>query len=105
MRRRGLFEQITQSAVSGSPPGRHPCEDRYGDIHIVDDQDIGLADMLAVQAPDILRQCSFPRNGHRQEQRVEPWIVEPLANIPACRQDDAFLGLWNAQRRRAPASF
>ncbi|HKY72734.1 MAG TPA: hypothetical protein VJL88_12515, partial [Nitrospira sp.] len=28
-------------------------------------------------------------------------VVEPLANVPACRQDEAFLGRRNAHRRRA----
>lgn len=49
--------------------------------------------MLSVQTADILGQSPFPGYRHRQEQRIEPRIVKPFANIPARRQYEAFLGL------------
>jgi hypothetical protein len=39
-----------------------------------------------MQPADILREGSFPGDGHRQEQRVETSIIEAFADIVACRQ-------------------
>jgi hypothetical protein len=29
--------------------------------------------------------------GHRQEQRVQPWLVKTLADVTPCRKDQPFL--------------
>ena len=68
--------------------------------------------MLPVQASNILRQRSFPRDWHRQEQGVEPSVVEPLPDVASCRKDQPFLIMGDIQcggggfaslRRHAPS--
>ena len=47
--------------------------------------------MLPVQPANILGQCALPGDGHRQEQRVQPLIIEALANVAPCSKNKPFL--------------
>ena len=44
-----------------------------------------------MQAPGVLDQGPLPGNGQRQEERVEPRIVEALADVAPGREQEAFL--------------
>ena len=44
-----------------------------------------------MQSADILRQCAFPGDRHRQEQGVKPGIIKALTDIAPCREDQPFL--------------
>ena len=46
-----------------------------------------------MQPADVLLERALPGNGHGQEQRVQPGIVEAFADVTAGGQDDARLTL------------
>jgi hypothetical protein len=50
-------------------------------IDVVDDENLRFSVMLPVQPADILSQRALPGDGHRQEERVEPVIVNALSDI------------------------
>ena len=47
--------------------------------------------MEAMEAANILRQCSLPCDRHRQEQRVKPSVIKTLTNIATCSEDQALI--------------
>jgi citrate lyase synthetase len=49
--------------------------------------------VLAVEATYILSQRTFPGYGHREEERVEPWIIKTLTEIPPRSKDKPFLAI------------
>jgi hypothetical protein len=40
-----------------------------------------------MQAAYVLLERSFPRNRHREKQRVKPGVVETFTEIASCRQN------------------
>jgi hypothetical protein len=75
----------------------------------VDDPHVGLAGVLAVQAPSVLLQRALPGHRHREDQGVERRVVESLANqlaggqVPVEAIDGAALALdedWLRQKMR-----
>ena len=44
-----------------------------------------------MQSADVLRNGAPPRHRQRQEQRVQPRVVEPFTDVLASREDDAAL--------------
>ncbi|MER9657847.1 hypothetical protein NKJ26_31240 [Mesorhizobium sp. M0152] len=90
MRANQLRNRATDIPFSALP---HARQDRHLFVDIVDDENLGLPVMQAVEATDVLSQRASPGNGHREEERVKPLIVEALAKImsppalsPACNQ-------------------
>ena len=47
-------------------------------IDEIDDAHICFRAMFSMQSPRVLLQGSFPGNGHRQNQRIQRWVVEPF---------------------------
>lgn len=47
--------------------------------------------MQAVEATDVLSQRASSGNGHREEERVKPLIVEAFAKISSRGDDEPFL--------------
>lgn len=47
-------------------------------VYEIDDTYVQLRAVLAVQAPRVLLQGSFPGNGHSKYQGVQGWVVKPL---------------------------
>ena len=60
-------------------------------IHVVVDAHLGLARAQAVKAAGVLDERALPRDGHGQEEGVQPRVVEPLADVASGRQDEALL--------------
>ena len=52
-----------------------------------------------MEPANVLGQCSFPGDRHGQEQRIEPAVIEPFPNIPACGQYQALLIVRYTQSR------
>ncbi len=44
-----------------------------------------------MESPDVLLQSPTPRNGHCEEQRVQPSVVEAFSNVTPRRNDDSLL--------------
>jgi len=61
------------------------------EVDVVDDENLGLCGMPAVETTDILSQRAFPGYGHREEERVEPLIVKALTKIAPRGEDEPFL--------------
>ncbi len=59
------------------------------EIKPIDDLRAGLTGLLTVQAARVLLHRSLPRHGHRQQQCVEWWMVEPLTDQSPGGQHDA----------------
>src|ERR1700730_8110425 len=49
--------------------------------------------MKPVKTPDVLLKRSLPRNRHRQEECIQPSVIEALAYVAAGRQNDSWLAL------------
>lgn len=60
--------------IARSSLRRHTRQHRHRLIDLIDDEDVSLSDMLAMQAAHILSLRPFPRDGHREEQCVEPSV-------------------------------
>ena len=91
MYRRGLFDGVAKRPISQSPLRGHARQHRHQFVDVVNDQNLGLSGMLAVEATYILSQRTFPGYGHREEQRVESRIIKTLTEIPPCSEDEPFL--------------
>ena len=53
--------------------------------------------MQPVQTPGVLDERPLPRNRHREEERVQARVVEPLADEPPRGEEQPFLRLGNAR--------
>jgi hypothetical protein len=67
-------------------PGCTPYQHGHLSIHVVDDPHLPLPRVQPVQPPRVLHERSLPRHRHRQEQRIQPAVVEPFSDVAACRQ-------------------
>ena len=47
----------------------------------------------AMQSARVLNQSALPRHRERQEERIEPSVVEALADVAAGREHEAFLSV------------
>jgi len=88
-----LFNGIAKRPISKSPLCSHARQNRDQLVDIVDDQNLGLSGVLAVEATYILSQRTLPGYGHREEERVEPWIIKTLTEISPCSNDKPFLAI------------
>lgn len=71
-RTRRLLDHVAQRPITRASLGSRPGQNRNGVVDIINDQDVFLVIMLAMQPADILCQGPLPRDRHRQEQCVEP---------------------------------
>src|SRR5262245_49322585 len=53
-----------------------------------------------MKATRILHQRAFPRDGHREEKRIEPRVVEPLTDVTARRNEKSRLSVWDGREAR-----
>ena len=61
-------------------------------IDIVEDDDILLPLVIAIQSASILLHIPLKRDRHGQQHRVEPRIIEAFTNIlPSSNHDHAFI--------------
>lgn len=62
-------------------------------IDVVDDADVVLGVVVAVQSSGVLGDGALPGDRQREHQRVQARVVEPLADEPAgCEDDPRFIG-------------
>ena len=94
-----LFDRIAERSVSGPSLCSHASQNRHSAIDIVDNQNVCLPVMLTMEPADILGQCSFPGDRHRQEQRIEPAVIEAFTDIPAYREYQTLLIVRYTQSR------
>lgn len=94
-----LFHNVSECSVAGLPLGGHAVEYWHSAIGVVVDDHLPLGLVFAMQPADILRERAGPRDRHGQEQRIQPRIIEAFSEIPARRQDQAFLTGGNKQSR------
>ncbi len=46
--------------------------------------------MKPMQPPDVLLQGSAPRDGHGEEQRIQPRVVKAFSDVPTCSKDHSW---------------
>ena len=61
--------------------------------------------MQPVEAAGVLHQRALPRDRQRQEQRVEPRVVEALADVPPRREEQSLLVVRDAAQLRRTLAF
>src|SRR5262249_23688484 len=91
------FDGVTKGTVSRAPFRGHASKNRHISIDVIDNENVCFPVMPAMKSTDILGQCPFPRDGHSQEQYVEPGVVEPFAIITARAEYQAFFATRYAQ--------
>src|SRR5271155_3439 len=94
--RRGRQHFVTHVAVALQSPVVHPREHSDVGIDVIVDFDDTLVIVKPMESSDVLLKRAFPRNRHRQEQRVETSIVKPLTYVAASCQDQALLAIPDA---------
>jgi hypothetical protein len=72
---------------------------------IVNNKNVALIDVFAMQSADILRLCAFPRNWERQKQSIEAGIVETLAKIAARGKHQSLRRFGTTQRSERSIAF
>ena len=83
---------IAERAISRASPRRHPHQHWNTTIDIVIDNDLTFPIVEPVQTASILSKRSPPRDRHREKQRVESRIIEPLPEVsPSCNQQSLFV--------------
>ena len=85
---------VTHRPVPAKAFVKHAHQHRTVTVHIVVDADLSFARIGAVKPASVLDQGALPRDGHGQEERIEPGIVEALADVATGRQQDAPRILW-----------
>ena len=71
----------------------HPVQSGMADVDEIDDTNVGLGNVLAMQLAGVLLQRPFPRYRHSQDQGVERGMVEAFADeSPGCKQDPRRIG-------------
>src|ERR1700756_4200633 len=88
-----LVNYVTNGAVAFQPTLVHSCEHRNQVVHVIVDLDHTLVVMKTVQSPHVLLERPLPRDGHRQEERIQTRVVKSFANVASGRQDCAWLAL------------
>ena len=90
---------VAHRFIASTTAVEHPRQHRDVQVSVVVDAHLALAVMQPVQSTDVLRDRSMPGDGKRQEQGVEPGVVESLADVAAGRQEHAILMRWNRGQR------
>ena len=85
-------DRVPDRPVAFQPPLEHPSKYWHVCINIIENPNLGFPRMRPVEAASVLDQCPSPRDGQGKEQRVEPRVIEPLADIAAGGQDQPLLG-------------
>lgn len=82
-------DPISHRPISTLPFVPHPQQRWVAGVHEIDDPQVGLAGVLAVQASGVLLQSAFPGNWHGQYQRIEWRVIEAFSDEFARGQLDA----------------
>ena len=82
----GQQQRVAHCFVTRAAPVEHPRQHRHVKIGVIIDLHFTLARVQPVQAAHILCDRPSPRYRQREEQRVQPWLVEALADVTASGQ-------------------
>ncbi len=91
--------RVSDGFISVTTAVEHPREHCDVQVSVVVNAHFTLAFMQAMQSADVLRDRSMPGDRKRQEQGVEPGVVESLADVAARCQEHAILVGWNRGQR------
>jgi hypothetical protein len=84
---RGLrFDLVSDGPIASQPSLEHAGEHGNFRIDVIEDADNLLAVLNPMQPPNVLLQCTPPRNRHREEESIEPGIVEAFADVAPGRK-------------------
>src|SRR3990172_8318335 len=86
---------VADGSIPAEPPLEHAQQHRHVAIDVVEDPDLPLPGASTVKPAGVLDQRSPPRHGKRQEERIQPRVVEAFADVASGREDEALLTLWN----------
>src|SRR5207248_7240302 len=83
--------RIADRAIAAQALLEHAEE--HGDlaVDVVEDAHFGLARMEPMEASRVLYEDALPGNRHGEEKGIQARVIEPLADVAPCRQDESFL--------------
>lgn len=87
---RSLAARIAHSPIGPQSLFEHPSQRRDGRIDVIEDAHFLLSRMQTMKTSRVLHQRALPRDRHGKKQRVEPGIIEPLADVATRREDESF---------------
>lgn len=76
---------VAQACVCALTLRVHTAKYRNRLVDVIDDPDLVLVIVMAVQTSGVLGHRSPPSDRHREHQGVQAWIVEPLAEVTTGR--------------------
>lgn len=85
-----IEDGVSGGLVSAAALVEHARAHRHCAVNVVVDAHFLFRVVQAVQASDVLRERAAPRDRQREEERVEPAVVEALADIAARGDDHAW---------------
>ena len=92
--RRAELHLIPQLRIALQPLVIHPLQHGDMDVHIVVDTNLVLALVIPVKPTGVLRQCSAPRNRHRQQQSVQSRSIKSLSDVLSRGHHDNLFTGW-----------
>ncbi|CRI63426.1 hypothetical protein THIOKS11320075 [Thiocapsa sp. KS1] len=87
-------DPITHRSVALLSPIPHAQQGRVSGVDNIEDPHVGLGGMLAMQSAGVLLQQAFPRDRHRQDQRIQWRMVKAFADQLSRCQKDARVIRW-----------
>src|SRR3954447_16967585 len=84
--RRASTGRVAEARVGALAFCVHAAEHRDGLVDVIDDADLVLGVVVSVQPTGVLRRRALPSDRHREYERVQARVVEPLTDIPARRE-------------------
>src|SRR5690606_6968592 len=91
---------VAHGAIALHALVEHASQHGHVAIDVVVDADLGLVAVPAMQAARVLYEGAFPRDGHREKERVEASVVESLTEEPSSCQQKALLAIGDAGELR-----
>src|ERR1700723_2441107 len=76
---------VPQGFVSRITLSSHFSQQRFFAVDIVVDNDLTFCGVQPMQSTGILSKSSTPGYRHREKKRFKPIVIQPLAEITACR--------------------
>lgn len=98
---RRLTPGVADGSVSAEALLEHSHEHGYFAIDIVEDPNLALAGMEAMETPRVLHERALPRHGKREEERVQAAVIEAFADVSPDREEEAVLVRWDGLELRA----
>ena len=97
---RQLAASVADGSIGSQSPLEHAQQHWHFTIDVIEDSNLGLVRMNAMQPAGVLDQSPLPGNGHGQEERIESCVIKTLSDIAACCEYEPLLSVRNLNQAR-----